>query len=39
MGGRLVLELARRGGIVGKVISLDPGGFWNGWEKYFFLLP
>ena len=28
MGGRLVLELARRGGAVGRVVSLDPGGFW-----------
>ena len=34
MGGRLVLELARRGGIVGAVISLDPGGFWEGWERH-----
>jgi len=32
MGARLVLELARRGGIVGAVVSLDPGGFWEGWE-------
>ncbi|UOQ80520.1 MULTISPECIES: alpha/beta fold hydrolase [Hymenobacter] len=32
MGARLVLELARRGGVVGAVVSLDPGGFWRGWE-------
>ena len=32
MGARLVLELARRGGVVGAVISLNPGGFWRGWE-------
>ena len=32
MGARLVLELARRGGILGAVVSLDPGGFWEGWE-------
>ncbi|MBC6608104.1 alpha/beta fold hydrolase [Hymenobacter sp. BT188] len=32
MGARLVLELARRGGVVGAVVSLDPGGFWEGWE-------
>jgi pimeloyl-ACP methyl ester carboxylesterase len=32
MGGRLVLELARRGGAVGAVVSLDPGGFWHGWQ-------
>jgi pimeloyl-ACP methyl ester carboxylesterase len=32
MGARLVLELARRGGVVGAVVSLDPGGFWQGWE-------
>jgi len=32
MGARLVLELARRGGVVGAVVSLDPGGFWQGLE-------
>jgi pimeloyl-ACP methyl ester carboxylesterase len=32
MGARLVLELARRGGVLGAVVSLDPGGFWRGWE-------
>ena len=31
MGARLALELARRG-VVGNVVSLDPGGFWQGWE-------
>ena len=36
MGARLVLELARRGGVVGAVVSLDPGGFWRGWERTFF---
>ncbi len=35
MGARLVLELARRG-VVGAVVSLDPGGFWRGWERPFF---
>ena len=35
MGARLVLELARRGG-VGRVVALDPGGFWRGWERKFF---
>ncbi len=35
MGGRLVLELARRGDI-GATVALDPGGFWEGWERYFF---
>ncbi len=35
MGARIVLELARRGG-VGKVVALDPGGFWQGWERTFF---
>ncbi len=34
MGARLVLELARRGGIVGGVVSLNPGGFWRGWERH-----
>ena len=36
MGARMVLELARRGGHVGGVISLDPGGFWQGWQVPFF---
>lgn len=35
MGARLVLEMARRGG-VGAVVSLDPGGFWNDRERTFF---
>lgn len=35
MGARIVLELARRGG-VGSVVALDPGGFWRGWERGFF---
>lgn len=35
MGARLVLELARRGG-VGNVVALDPGGFWRGWERTYF---
>ncbi len=36
MGARVVLELARRGNVVGSVVSLDPGGFWQGWERTFF---
>ena len=32
MGARLVLEMARRGGSLGAVVSLNPGGFWEGWE-------
>ncbi len=36
MGARLVLELARRGGVLGSVVSLDPGGFWKGWQIPFF---
>jgi pimeloyl-ACP methyl ester carboxylesterase len=35
MGARLVLELARRGAI-DDTVALDPGGFWEGWERYFF---
>ena len=35
MGGRLVLEMARRG-LGGNVVALDPGGFWQGWERTFF---
>lgn len=37
MGGRLVLELARRGA-VGATVALDPGGFWRGWERPYFAL-
>ena len=35
LGGRLVLEMARRGH-AGAVVALDPGGFWRGWERTFF---
>jgi len=34
LGGRLVLELARRG-LAGNVVALDPGGFWAGWERTY----
>jgi pimeloyl-ACP methyl ester carboxylesterase len=34
LGGRLVLEMARRGRS-GAVVALDPGGFWEGWERHF----
>jgi len=36
MGARLVLELARRGGSVGGVVALNPGGFWQGCERHAF---
>jgi pimeloyl-ACP methyl ester carboxylesterase len=36
MGARLVLELARRGGVLGAVVSLNPGGFWLGWQVPYF---
>ena len=36
MAARLVLELARRGEVLGRVVSLDPGGFWQGWQRDFF---
>lgn len=36
IGARLVLELARRGGVLGSVVSLNPGGFWQGWQRHFF---
>lgn len=35
VGGRLVLELSRRG-VGGHCVALDPGGFWQGWETTFF---
>jgi pimeloyl-ACP methyl ester carboxylesterase len=34
LGGRLVLELARRGR-AGNVVALSPGGFWSGWERSY----
>ncbi len=36
MGALLVLELVRRGGVLGAVVALDPGGFWRGWETAVF---
>lgn len=38
MGARIALELSRRGGIVGSVVALNPGGFWNTFEKTIFYL-
>ena len=35
MGGRIVLELARRG-VGGDTVALDPGGFWNDRELLLF---
>jgi pimeloyl-ACP methyl ester carboxylesterase len=35
MGARIALELARLGQ-AGNVVALDPGGFWQGWERTFF---
>ncbi|MGB3167674.1 MAG: alpha/beta hydrolase [Alteraurantiacibacter sp.] len=35
LGGRLVLEMARRG-CAGNVVALNPGGFWRGWERTYF---
>lgn len=32
LGARLVLDMARRG-LSGPVVALDPGGFWQGWER------
>lgn len=34
LGGRIVLELARRGR-VHSAVALDPGGFWRGWEANY----
>jgi pimeloyl-ACP methyl ester carboxylesterase len=34
MGGRIVLEMARRGR-TGAVVALDPGGFWEAWERQY----
>ena len=35
LGGRLALELARQGH-GGRCVALDPGGFWEGWERSWF---
>ncbi|SFI03686.1 Pimeloyl-ACP methyl ester carboxylesterase [Nocardioides psychrotolerans] len=35
MGGRIVLELARRG-VGGDTVALDPGGFWSDRERLVF---
>jgi pimeloyl-ACP methyl ester carboxylesterase len=35
MGGRIVLELARRG-VGGNAVALDPGGFWSDRELFVF---
>lgn len=35
LGGRIVLELARRG-VVRNTVAIDPGGFWQGWERTYF---
>jgi pimeloyl-ACP methyl ester carboxylesterase len=32
LGARVVRELARRR-LAGQVVALDPGGFWEGWER------
>lgn len=34
LGGRMALELARRG-LSGASVALDPGGFWEGWERNY----
>lgn len=34
LGGRLVLEMARRG-LVGPTVALAPGGFWNDRERMY----
>jgi pimeloyl-ACP methyl ester carboxylesterase len=34
LGARVVLELARKD-LAGHVVALDPGGFWEGWERQF----
>ena len=33
MGARLVLELARRGGVLGAGVALSPPGFWSGVQR------
>ncbi|MDB5730881.1 MAG: hydrolase, partial [Variovorax sp.] len=37
LGARLVLELARRGGVLGAVVALSPSGFWTGLHRHSYL--
>ena len=34
LGGLIALEMARRGGLVGRTVALAPGGFWRGWQRH-----
>lgn len=36
LGARIVLELARRGNVLGAVVALDPGGFWKTPQQHAF---
>lgn len=36
-GACITLELARRGGILGTAIALNPPGFWRGWQRRYYL--
>lgn len=36
LGARLVLELARRGGVIGSAVALSPCGFWQGVDRHAF---
>ena len=36
LGGRIVVELVRRGSVLGSAVALAPGGFWKGWQRHFF---
>jgi pimeloyl-ACP methyl ester carboxylesterase len=38
MGARLLLELVRRDGVLGTVVAIAPGGFWQGWERGVFFV-
>lgn len=38
MGAQLIIEMRRRGNILGNIIGLDPSGFWKGWERHIFFI-
>lgn len=38
MGGRIVMELTRRCGIISSAVALNPGGFWSTFQKYIFFV-
>jgi len=36
MGAQFALALAKRGGITGGTVALNPAGFWRGWDQHLY---